>query len=154
MSTGNGNALVTATGSTTVRLGEHIVPVVSQRHARVRHLLTSGDFETLLSPDYGPRTYRLLSALIPALATAMPEWEFNGYGSPEAAERDEYDEETDHSPTTAQIVDAFEAIIKVSGGDRLGKLLSLAQDVRRGMEQANAQASTPTSPASPGSTGA
>lgn len=113
-----------------ITLGDHTgIPVVPQRHAKLRNLMRSGDFEKLASADYGPEAYRLLVAFIPAIEV-IPLWEWEGYGSQEAMDADSYDDTLDKSPTTAQIVDAFEAVVEVSGGDRLGKLLGLVTTVQ------------------------
>lgn len=136
---------------TMIQLGDHTgIPVVPQRHARLRNLLRSGDLEKLATENYGPETYRLLCVLVPAIETAIPLWEWEGYGSQEAMDSDTYDDALDKSPTTAQIVDAFEAVVKVNGGDRLGKLLGLVTTVQ-GLNSTETQ--MPSSPLSSGNTG-
>lgn len=136
---------------TMITLGDHTaIPVVPQRHARLRNLLKSGDLEKLATANYGPEAYRLLSALIPALPSHLPLWEWEGYGSQEAMDNDDYVDELDKSPTTAQIVDAFEAIVQVNGGDRLGKLLGLVTTVQ-GLN--STETPTPSSQPSSGATG-
>lgn len=62
--------------------------------------------------------YDLLSALLPGFKARMPLWEFCGYGSQEAMDREDYDEDQDHAPTSAQIQEALSAAWEVS---QLGK---------------------------------
>jgi hypothetical protein len=146
----------------TVKLGNHVLPVVPQRHARLRHRLGPEDFQRLLSSDYAHETYRVLGILIPALHEQVPEWEWEGYASQEAREKDEYVEELDKSPLTSEIVDAFEKALMVSGAGRLGKLIDLIQTGQKMTETQQAQAATavtapvapmPSSPDSPGGNG-
>lgn len=142
----------------TVKIGEHVLKVVPQRHARLRNRLSGEDFQRLLSADYAHETYRVLSVLIPDLPRTIPEWEWEGYANEQARHDGVYEEDADKSPTTAEIVDAFEKAIMVSGAGRLGKLLGLVQDVGRLTEQAGQQVSqsensTPASPVSLGSVG-
>lgn len=106
------------------------IPVVSQKHARLRHLLSRKDFEQILSEKYCEESYRVLCILIPAIKPGpnqpgIPEYEYAGYISQEAMDNDAYDEENDLGPTTAEIVNAFEVSLMVSGADRVGKVLSL-----------------------------
>lgn len=108
----------------TVRLGDHLLPVVPQRHARLRNLLSSSDLENIASANYAGESYRILCIFIPQLA-ATPLWEWEGYGSQELMDKAEYKEELDKSPTTLEIIAAFESALKTSGADRLGKLLEL-----------------------------
>jgi len=154
----------------TVTIGGRTIPIVPQKHARLRHYLTTDDFRRLASKDYGHESYRLLSVLIPAIPLGVrdldnphvyavepiPEWEWEGFGSDEAWERykagdrDAYDETQDRSPTGAEIVDCFEKSLMVNGADRLGKIIGL---VRSGATLVEAQ-STANSPGSPGANGA
>lgn len=142
----------------TTRIGKHVLPVVPQKHARLRHRLDASDFEKIMSGEYSHHSYRVLGVLIPALLEVMPEHEWDGYISKEAQEADEYNEELDPSPTTAEIVGAFEKALSVSGAGRLGKLLDLIK-TGQSMTQA-AQAPTPSEPptheslATPGGSGA
>lgn len=133
-----------------ITLGNHQIPVVPQRHARLRHYLSNTDFTNLIGGNYGHESYRLLSVLVPVLPQAMPEWEWEGYESAEAMEggRDKYVEELDRSPTTEEIVVAFETVLKVNGAGRLGKIMEM---VKLGMQASQAQ--TAASPASPGGNG-
>lgn len=143
--------MATVNGTDTVRIGDHVIPVVAQRHARLRRLLSAEDFEKIMSADYASESYRVLSILIPELPRAIPLWEWEGYGSQDAMDRDEYVEDADQSPTTAEIVDAFETALMVSGADRLGKIVNLVQ---AGVESQKAMsAQTPSLPDSPGSNG-
>jgi hypothetical protein len=121
---------------TTVVLGDRRFPVVPQKHARLRKYLTSADMQKIMSRDYATESYRILCILIPALLPengGMHPWEFDGFTSEDAWKRyregdlDAYDENNDPSPTTADIVGAFEKALMVSGANRLGKLLELVQ---------------------------
>lgn len=147
-----------------------MIPVVPQKHARLRHYLGTEDFQKVLSANYGHETYRILSIIVPAIPHGVrdlsdpnkfsvppfPEWEWEGFSSQEswdaykAGDRDAYDEDSDHSPTGAEIVDLFEKALMVNGANRLGNLLTL---VRSGATLVEAQ-STGNSPASPGGNGA
>ena len=112
----------------TITLGDHPgIPVVPQRHARLRHQLSPEDFERLMSSDYAAESYRLLCVLIPAIKDTMPLWEYEGYGSQEAMDAGEYHEESDRSPTTDEIINAFEVAFQVSGAGRMGKIIDLIQ---------------------------
>ena len=146
-----------------VPVGSRMIPVVAQKHARLRHYLSQEDFQKVLSKDYGHESYRILSILVPAIPNGvknidnpnvytvqpLPEWEWEGYASEEAWQAGEYDEELDRSPTGAEIVDLFEKSLMVNGANRLGNLLSL---VRSGATLVEAR-STDNSPASPGGNG-
>ena len=152
-----------------VTLGDRTIPVVAQKHARLRHYLSGDDFQKVFSADYGHESYRILSVLVPAIPngiknldnpsvyTLQPiaEWEWEGFGSEEAwlaykaGDRDAYDEDQDRSPTGAEIVDLFEKALMVNGANRLGNLLSL---VRSGATLVEAQ-STANLPESPGANG-
>lgn len=145
----------------TVKIGDHVLPVVPQRHARLRHLLSPEDFQAILTKDYARETYRVLGILIPALPERIPQWEWEGYASEEAMANDEYVEDLDKGPTTADIVNAFETALKVSGAGRLGKIIELVQMGQKlGDQAAVARAQTtqtvtptPPSPVSPGANG-
>lgn len=114
------------------------IPVVAQKHARLRHLLREDDFRRIMSKDYAEESYRVIAILIPAILpknnpNGIPEWEWDGFITRDAWEKykageaDTYDEDNDPSPTTAEIVDAFEKALMVSGANRLGKILGLVQ---------------------------
>lgn len=111
----------------TAVIGEHRLPVVPQRHAYLKHKLNAEDFERIMSQDYGVESYRVLSVLIPELPKQIPLYEWEGYASEEAMENDEYDESLDKSPTTAEIIDAFETAFIVSGAGKMGKIIDLIQ---------------------------
>lgn len=140
----------------TITLGRRTdIPVVAQKHAKLRNRLSRKDFEGLMSGDYGTESYRLLCVLIPYIDPqskqnkALPEgggiplWEWEGYASQEAMEAGEYDEELDNSPDTAQIVHAFETALMVAGAGRLGKIISLVEGVTT---MVSLQTQTPTPP--------
>lgn len=116
-----------------VQIGDQKIPVVAQRHARLRHLLKAEDFQKILTKDYAQEAYRILSILIPALPAAIPEYEWEGFTSEEAwkryeeGDRSAYIEDQDHSPTPMEIVQCFETALMVNGASRLGKVLGLVQ---------------------------
>lgn len=141
-------------GSELIKLGDHEVWVVPQRHARIRRRLSADDFRKIMSGDYAAEAYRILGILIPDLTEKVPLYEWEGFASEEAyAKGDEgYDEDKDRSPTTLQIVEAFETALRVSGVTKLGKIIDLVQ---LGVQAQGMTDSTPTpsSPESPGSNG-
>lgn len=145
----------------TITLGAHKgIPVVAQKHAKLRRHLSGDMFQRLMTKDYSKEAYRTLCVLIPAIdpetplnranGGGIPLWEFEGYVSQEAMENDQYDEETDNSPTTAEIVNAFEVALMESGAGRLGKIIGLVEAV--GTLTQNQTPTVPL-PASPGSSG-
>lgn len=138
---------------TTVKLGDHTLPVVPQKHARLRHKISADDFRQIMSRDYSTHAYRVLGILIPELPNQMPEWEWDGYSSEEAWKNGDYQELEDKSPLTSEIVDAFEKALMVSGADRLGKIVSLIQTSVQVTEQQGNLSQTPASPVSLGSNG-
>lgn len=149
---------MTNNGSTaTVRLGGRVLPVVPQKHARLRHHLTAEDFGQIMSGDYGHHSYRVLCVLIPALKN-MPEHEWEGFHSEEdwlayqEGDRSRYNEEDDPSPTTDEIIAAFETSLNVSGAGRLGKLVKLITAAGN-VAEASGVRPTPLSSESPGSIG-
>lgn len=111
----------------TLNICNKVIPVVPQRHARLRHLLKPGDLQKVMSKDYSQESYRVLGILIPALPEMIPEYQWEGYASQEAMDKGEYVEELDLSPTTMEIVTAFEKAFQVAGGGRLGKIMSLVE---------------------------
>lgn len=140
----------------TVRIGDHVLPVVPQRHARLRHKLSPDDFQAIMSKDYGRESYRVLSILIPELPRQIPLYEWEGYESEEAMEKDLYDEEKDKSPTTAEMVNAFETAFLVSGAGRMGKiveLIQLGQTVQPLPQSSETSTQTSSSPESSGANG-
>lgn len=127
----------------TIRLGNTPLPVVPQKHAKLRRYLSYGDFQAILSKDYSEKAYRLLCILVPAMdpsinknvveGTAIQEWEFDGFPTEELWERykggdlEAYDEDVDPGPTTDEIAVAFETALKVNGAGRLGKIITLVE---------------------------
>jgi len=107
------------------------VTVVPQKHARLRNKLSTDDFDAIFqgfaSGTYAVESYRVLSVLVPDLKNHFKEYEWDGYVSQEAKDNDQYDEEADPGPTTAEIVLAFETALMVSGAERLGKIIDLVQ---------------------------
>jgi hypothetical protein len=125
-----------------VTLGEHTIPVYAQRWRYAVNKLGGvvGSFtasgQDVTAENFavfaGDRVYEVLCALIPGLAKRMPEWEFNGYASAEAAVRsaqdpaaDEYDPETGREPTFEQIIGAMETAWRVNRLDVLGGLKAI-----------------------------
>lgn len=132
----------------TIKLGNHKgIPVVGQKHARLRHRLSLDDFQAILSAQYVENSYKILCVLIPAIKQ-IPEYEYAGFVSQEAWDNDDYDEDNDPGPTTDEIVNAFEKALIVSGAGRVGKILDLARTM-----VSLTPTQTPPSLASPGSTG-
>ncbi len=119
----------------TVKLGEHELTVYAQRHAYLQNRLgklVAGLMERGQGLDtdgllgfVGDSAYDVLCALIPAVQTRIPRYEFAGYVSQEAMDADEYDPEADRSPTVPEIREAVRVAIDVNGLDVLGKLGSI-----------------------------
>lgn len=120
----------------TVRMSGQLIPVVPQKHARLRRYLKPGDLQKIFGKEYSVESYRILGILIPELPNAIPKYKWEGFPSQEAMDRDEYTDEGDSSPTTAEIVDAFSKSLTVGGADRLGKIMDL---VSAGATLTNAQ---------------
>lgn len=147
--------------SKVVKLGEHDVMVVSQRHARLRFHADRLGFNSVeefllalaLPVDGGHDRFKLLCVAIPELAQKMQRWEWDGFGSQEAAETKIYDEDQDRSPSYDQIVAAGHAVVEVNGVGRLGKIVGLLQTMQKMGEGSPNGSSTPPVLASPGSTG-
>lgn len=137
----------------TITLGDHkSIPVVPQRHARLRRHLTGEMLQRLMTKDYSTEAYRTLCVLVPAVQN-IPLWEWEGYGSQEAMENDNYEENLDRSPTTAEIVNAFEVALMVSGAGRLGKIIDLVGSAGTLIQTSKTQTPTVPSPASLGNGG-
>lgn len=129
-------------GVVEVTLGEHTIPVYAQRWRYAVNKLggvvggfaASGEEITMenFAVFAGDRLYGVLCAMLPGLPKRMPEWEFQGYTSAEAAVRsaqdpadDEYDPETGREPTFEQIITALETAWRVNRLDVLGGLKAL-----------------------------
>lgn len=128
------------------------LPVVAQKHAKLRNRLSRSDLESIMTKDYAAQSYRVLGILIPAIPDKIPLWEWEGYLSQDAMDNGIYDDDGGNSPTTAEMVNAFEAAFLESGADRLGKIIDLGQMVM-GMSENQTQIQTPQLPDLPGSTG-
>ena len=111
-----------------IQLGEHEYRVQPQRHAYLKRELRGfveqlgdlGEIDADNLLDVGTdQFYSLLSVLIPDL---MPKWEWDGFASPQAAEADNYERETDRSPTPPEIKGALQAAIHVNEFDWVGQL--------------------------------
>lgn len=119
------------------------IVVVAQSHARLRHELpkvfSADELQQIADGDDSlgagiaqitDKAYAALAILSPSLAQVMPLWEWQGYGSADAAATGEYDGDADNAPTVAQIVDAFDAALEENGLKKLGSLLTLGGDMR------------------------
>lgn len=135
-------AAETQGGVVEATLGEHTIPVYAQRWRYAVNKLGGvvGAFtasgQDITAENFavfaGDRVYEVLCALIPGVAKRLPEWEFNGYASAEAAARsaenpaaDEYDPETGREPTFEQIIGAMETAWRVNRLDVLGGLKAI-----------------------------
>lgn len=151
-----------------VRLGNWELPVVPQKHQRLKRYLSADDFKKIMSSAYSEESYRLLCILIPAMDPNNPkadpkdqiqEWEFDGFPDEESwkrykdGDRDAYDEDRDPGPTTDEIVNAFETALKVNGTARLGKIVTLVQAASRVAELEQSQKVTDLSSMLPGQSG-
>lgn len=125
-----------------VQLGEHIYDVVPQKLGRLKRQLGSrldSLADATVGQDniiglLGDQAYSILGVFIPDL---MPKWEWDGYRSESAADADDYEEDTDHSPDADQVVTAFRVAMSVNKLDlfkHLGKIVdpSMLTDVARG----------------------
>lgn len=148
----------------TVKIGGRTIPVVPQRHARLRRKLSMDDFQRIMSKDYSQEAYRVLGILIPELPNVIPEHEWDGFASRSDWEHwretgednrseEEADKEDDLSPTTAEVVNAFEKAFMVSGAGRMGKIVDLVL-AGRNMSQGQVPTTSSQTPDSPGSLGA
>ena len=90
--------------------------------------------------------HALLSEFIPTLPERLPLHEWGGYASPEAMQVGDRDRETaKKAPDLDQIAAAVETVILVNGGERLGKLLALGQQIQATLPQNGATAASPIS---------
>jgi hypothetical protein len=153
----------TPTGEVT--LGEHTLPVYAQRHAYLTNRLARflGDLQASAETETDDvlglvqeRSYELLCVVIPALEKRIPEYEYRGYGSREAMDQGDYDEQADKSPTVPEIRNAFEVAIKVNGFDVFVHLKGLIDPklVRAWLTSKLAEALSETSPSLPSANGA
>lgn len=119
-----------------VTLGGESYIIVPQRQARLTRRLfgpegvfnsfeeLGSDLQSESSFDniyalIGGRVYDVLAVFIPGF---MPRWQFDGFGSPAAAEAKAYEEEADRSPTVPEIEEAIKAAIQVNGLTWLSKI--------------------------------
>jgi len=149
-----------------ITLGEHTLPVYPQRHAYLSNRLGRfiddllervGDLDTSgLIVAVQQSSYELLCVLVPNLEKRVPEYEYRGYASREAMDRDEYEERTDRSPTIPEIRTALEVAAKVNSFDVLKHLGAvLDPTLLKGIVNAQvAEAISQTSPSSPSANGA
>lgn len=152
-------------GPVEITLGEHTIPVYAQRHAYLINRLgrvladlqeTAGNIETADVLAYvQAHAYELLCALMPNLDKRLPEYEFRGYGSREAMDAGEYDEQADRSPTLPEIREALTRASEVNGFDVFVHLKGLVDPkLLRGWVSAQlAEAISPTLPSSPSANG-
>jgi hypothetical protein len=146
---------------TEVTLGEHTLPIYAQRHAylmnragrfvdeivkRVADLDTSQILVALQESSY-----ELLCVLIPNLEKRVPEYEFRGFGSREAMDAGDYDEEADRSPTLPEIRTAFEVASRVNAFDVVKHIWGIFDpSLLRGIvNEQITEAISKTSPSSP-----
>ena len=112
-----------------VELGEHAYRVQPQRHAYLKRELRSfvddlselGETSVDNLLDVGTdQFYALLAVMIPDL---MPKWEWDGYPLRRTRpSRDDYERDTDRSPTPPEIKGALQAAINVNEFDWVGQL--------------------------------
>jgi hypothetical protein len=148
-----------------VTLGQHTVPVYAQRHAYLTNRLgrflselqdTAGDLQAdQLLAYVQERSYELLCALLPGLEKRIPEYEYRGFGSREAMDNGDYDEQADRSPTLPEIRHALTEASRVNGFDVLLHLKALVdpQLVRSWLSAQVAEAILQNSPSSPSANG-
>lgn len=113
-----------------IKLGEHEVDVFPQRHAYLTNKLgkyvdrlagSDLDFSDAagVAVFLGSEAYDLLSVLLPQYGKRCPRYEFCGYGSQQALEAGEYQENADKSPTFEEIIEAFSVSARVQRFDTL-----------------------------------
>lgn len=75
------------------------------------------------------RLYETFETFVPQMRKYYPEYLFAGYVSKAAQDADDWDEDSDPSPTFPQFVAAFRTVVEVNGGyefiEGLGKVLDL-----------------------------
>lgn len=131
----------------TVMLGDHEIEVPEQRIGRLTNRtadLFSDAFGALADFDSQAdganvgadlakvgreKCYAALCLLMPKLEQRMPVWEFAGYGSAEAMEAGEYDEDKDRSPTWPQITRAFRTAKSVNEFDMFATIKNIAKEL-------------------------
>ena len=139
-------------GTQSIKVGTRTVktvPISPQSHARLRiklpQVLSADELTTVrdtFAADevkvddlaafllrFTGKAYAVLLVLAPALEAAMPEHEWQGFGSPEAMAAGEYVDEDDNAPSYDQMLGAFDTALQVNGMKRLGALVSTARDV-------------------------
>jgi hypothetical protein len=110
-----------------VKLGARDYTIVAQPIGRIRRklgkLIALNEGAAALDGELDGEAYSALKTFIPDLA---PVWELLGYETEDAyksgAEPSEDAEAADRSPTLPQIIEAFEAVYRVNGADRLVRL--------------------------------
>lgn len=113
-----------------IKLGSHELDVYPQRHAYLTNKLgtyvdrlAGSDLELSdaagLAAFLGSEAYDLLIILIPQYGKRCPRYEFLGFTSQEAADKNEYIEENDESPTFHEIIEAFTVSAQVQRFDTL-----------------------------------
>lgn len=125
----------TTTNPTITLCGKTVV-VVPQQIARIQDCVSAmiavarRDGETEVNPSsfmsfVGPALYEVVIALVPGLEDEVPEWKFAGYKSAEAFTAGEYDRHAGQGPTLPELLDLFDAAIKVN---RLNAVLGAVLD--------------------------
>lgn len=126
-----------------IELGDHEYRIIPQRQARLYRRLIGpkgviagmSNIGELLGEDsdmsafLGVASDKLYEVLLIFIPDLMPEWEFEGYASESAAEREEYDETGDHSPTHPQVLNALQTAIQVNGVGWVKKILGFFDPV-------------------------
>lgn len=163
------SAVPSTSDGAVVSIGTYSYTVVPQRIGRLRKRLgralsdlesLSGDTLVDFVGESLGRAHDVLKVFIPDL---MPVYEFCGYRSQEAMDADE-DEEGEYGPTLPEIINAFEAVMRVNRLDLLGHLRSVvspelirafissrvAETIRQAeTSRTSSSASTPSTPGPP-----
>jgi hypothetical protein len=163
-----------------VKLGQHVLPLVAVSIPRARRGIqravdaggdtfsnlgtdgkSSGEMISAIIGMSEPVLYDLLCTFVPGLRSRMPLYEFAGFASAAALAADEYDEDADMAPSTADIQSTLEAVWEVSQIGRLvGPVASrvdptVVREIVQGILEDGAKiaASLTTSPSSSGASG-
>lgn len=114
-----------------VTLGKHTLDVYPQKHAYITNkvgktlakVVAAGvdiqEPQEIYNFFLGEGAYPLLAAMMPIYAQRCPQYEFMGFGSKEAWDAGDYDENTDDSPSYAELITAFEVVARVNRFDVL-----------------------------------
>lgn len=115
------------------RLTNRTVDLLSDSFGSLTQLEDTDSASTDLGADMvklgREKCYDALCLLMPQLAKRMPVWEFAGYGSAEAMEAGEFDEDKDRSPTWPQITRAFRTAKAVNEFDMFATIKNIAKEL-------------------------